>query len=321
MKAAVVQAAGQAPVYTDFDQPGATAGHRLIDVTASALSRVTRAKASGSHYTSTEIFPFVAGVDGTGRLEDGQRVYFVGPCAPFGAMAEQSLVPEAHCVALPETLDDVTAAAIAIPGMSSWAALTERARFAAGETVLINGATGTSGQLAVQIAKHLGAAKVIATGRNAVALESLKSIGADVTISLEQDPGALSRAFEAHFREGVDVVLDYLWGPSALSLLVAAAKALPEGHPLRFVQIGSVSGADIPLPGAVLRSTAITLLGSGIGSVPLPRLLLAVKGVFDAVAPAQLRIATEAVPLAELSEQWAAPERAVRTVFTPRPRP
>jgi NADPH:quinone reductase-like Zn-dependent oxidoreductase len=234
-------------------------------------------------------------------------------------MAEQSVVPEARCVPLPDSLDDITAAAIAIPGMSSWAALNERARFAAGETVLVNGATSTSGQLAVQIAKHLGATKVIATGRNAIVLESLKSAGADVTISLEQDPGALSSAFEAQFRAGVDIVLDYLWGPSALSLLIAAAKASAEGRPLRFVQIGSVSGADIPLPSAVLRSTAITLLGSGIGSVPLPRLLHAVSAVFNAVAPAQLRIATQAVPLAALDEHWAAPESSVRKVFTPRP--
>ena len=211
MKAAVVKAAGEHPVYADFDSPIPLAGHHVVDVTASALSHVTRSRASGSHYSSTGAFPFIAGLDGTGRCEDGQRVYFVWPQAPFGAMAEQCLVPEANCVALPDTIDDITAAAIAIPGMSSWAALVERAKFVAGETVLINGATGTSGRLAVQIAKHLGAGKIVATGRNAVALASLKQAGADVTISLEQDADSLSRAFESQFREGVDVVLDYVY--------------------------------------------------------------------------------------------------------------
>jgi NADPH:quinone reductase-like Zn-dependent oxidoreductase len=319
MKAAVVNAAGQPPVYADFAPPTALAGHRLIEVTASALSRVTRARAAGSHYSSTGSFPFVAGLDGTGRLEDGQRVYFLGPHAPFGAMAEQSLVPAENCVPLPDALDDVTAAAIAIPGMSSWAALVERAKFVAGETVLVNGATGASGRLAVQIAKHLGARKIIATGRNAAVLESLKSAGADVTISLSQDERSLSGAFAAQFRDGVDVVLDYLWGPSALSLLIAAAKASPDAYPVRVVQIGSIGGADIPLPGGVLRAAAITLLGSGIGSVPLPRLLNAMREVLNAALPAGLRIATEAVPLADLDKHWEQADSRVRTVFLVRP--
>jgi hypothetical protein len=118
----------------------------------------------------------------------------------------------------------------------------------------------------------------------------------------------------------MDVVLDYLWGPSARSLLIAAAKASAEAYPVRFVQIGSISGADILLPGAVLRSAAITLLGSRIGSVTFPRLLHAVKEVFDASVPAGLQIATEAVPLAELSLRWGNVDSAVRTVFTLRSR-
>ncbi|AIO69300.1 quinone oxidoreductase family protein [Burkholderia oklahomensis] len=316
MKAAVVQGAGQRPSYTEFDPPHASPGHRVIDVSASALSRLAQARASGAHYSSTGRFPFVAGVDGTGRLDDGRRVYFLGPQAPFGAMAERTLVPEANCVPLPDSLDDVTAAAIAIPGMSSWAALTERARLAAGETVLVNGATGASGRLAVRIAKHLGAAKVIATGRNADVLEALKSAGADFTISLTQDDEPVARAFETHFRAGVDVVLDYLWGASARSALIAAAKASPDGHPVRFVQIGTIGGADVLLPGAVLRATAITLMGSGIGSISLPRLLNAARAVFGAADAAGLRIDTETVPIARVHAHWDDADSRVRPVFT-----
>ena len=189
--------------------------------------------------------------------------------------------------------------------MSSWAALTERARLVAGETVLVNGATGTSGRLAVRIAKHLGAAKVVATGRNAAALQALLGAGADAVVSLQQDDAHLARALEPHFRAGVDVVLDYLWGASAQTLLVAAAKATPEGRRLRFVQIGSIGGADVLLPGAVLRATAIELMGSGLGSVSLPRLLASVRGVFDAAGPAGLAIETRAVPLADVGVHWA----------------
>ncbi|HEY1998983.1 zinc-binding alcohol dehydrogenase family protein [Paraburkholderia sp.] len=317
MKAAVVKAAGEAPVYADFDRPYPLAEHHLVDVTAAALSHVTRAKASGSHYSSTGVFPFVAGLDGTGRREDGERVYFFWPKAPFGAMAQQCLVPAANCVPLPAAIDDVTAAAIAIPGMSSWAALVERARFVAGETVLINGATGTSGRLAVQIAKHLGARKIVATGRNAAALGALKQAGADVIISLEQDADALSRVFEAQLRERVDVVLDYVWGASALSLLIAAARSLADDQPLRFVQIGAISGADLLLPAAVLRSAPISLLGSGIGSIPSARMLHAMQQVFDATASAGLQIATAAVPLEDLSTHWGNLSSQQRIVFVP----
>jgi NADPH:quinone reductase-like Zn-dependent oxidoreductase len=184
MKAAVVFGARQTPRYADFSEPMPDAGESGITVTAAAISQVVRSRASGQHYSSSGQFPFVAGVDGVGRLDDGSRVYFVMPRAPYGSMAERAMVPRAHCVALPDELDDVTAAAIANPGMSSWAALEERARLKAGETVLINGATGASGRLAVQIAKHLGARKVIATGCNIEALKSVATLGADVTIRL-----------------------------------------------------------------------------------------------------------------------------------------
>lgn len=317
MKAAVVESMGERPVYGEFDEPTVIEGHCLINVSASALSHVTRARASGAHYSSSQSYPFVAGVDGTGRLENGQRVYFFKPRAPFGAMAERSLVPQTQCIALPDSLDDVTAAALAIPGMSSWAALVERARFVTGETVLINGATGTSGRLAVQIAKHLGAAHIIVTGRNAAALESLKLAGADITISLEQSKDKLIEAFEAQFHRGVDVVLDYLWGTSAESLLFAAARAAADDYHVRFVQIGAISGPDIKLPAAILRSKAITLLGSGIGSIPLMHLFDTMKKVFDAAVPAGLQVATQTFPLAELSAHWENTDSLYRTVFIP----
>jgi NADPH2:quinone reductase len=314
MKAAVVTAVGQPPVYTDFQTPGARAEHQLIDIHASALSVVARARAAGKHYSSTGDYPFVAGIDGVGRLASGQRVYFFGPRAPFGALAECTLVPAAQCVPLPAALDDVTAAAVAIPGASSWMALTERAHFEAGQTVLVNGATGASGKLAIQIAKHMGARRVIATGRNKAALEALKRLGADTTVALLPDEANLIGAFAPIFHEGVDVVLDYLWGSSGRALLIAAAKNTAE-RPVRFVQIGSISGEEIALPGAVLRAAPITLLGSGMGSVSLARLCQAAQKVFEAAVPAKLEIATEAVPLSALSEHWANARSDVRTVF------
>ena len=169
MKAAIITGPGIAPIYADFDRPQPQGKEQRLRVSASALSHLTRGRASGRHYSADNRFPFVPGVDGVGRRDDGSRVYFAMPRAPFGAMAEETVVDATHCVPVPDDLDDVTAAALANPGMSSWAALRHRARLNPGETVLINGATGVSGKLAIGIARHLGAGRIIATGRDPVA--------------------------------------------------------------------------------------------------------------------------------------------------------
>lgn len=314
MNAALVRAAGQPPVYAACEVPSPAPGEIGLTVTASALSQLARGRASGTHYSATGHFPFVAGVDGVGRSDDGSRFYFALPPPPHGGMAERTVVPAERCIPLPDGLDDITAAAIANPGMSSWAALTERAGFKRGETVLINGATGMAGRLAVQIARHLGAGRIIVTGRNETILRDLTARGADAAIALTADAAFEARAREA-FAQGVDVVLDYLWGDSAERLLIAAAKA-SEDRPLRFVQIGSASGATIALPGAVLRAAAITLTGSGLGSVPLPRLVGVLNDLFRAAGPAGLAIPTRPVPLSALEDVWPQPDSAARIVFT-----
>jgi NADPH:quinone reductase-like Zn-dependent oxidoreductase len=315
MKAAVVRGMGQTPVYGDFDAPSPSVGESRITVTAAAISQIARSRASGTHYSASRQFPFVAGIDGTGRLDDGRRVYFALPNAPYGSMAEQTIISSANCLALPDELDDVTAAAIANPGMSSWMAYTERARLKMGETVLVNGATGAAGRLAVQIAKYLGAKKVIATGRNKEALRSVAALGADVTIPLDEDSAALEDTFKEQFATGVDVVIDYLWGSSAECLLIAGAKAGRDAVPIRFVQIGSMSGQDITLPSAVLRSSAVTLMGSGIGSVPLDRMIIAIGELLRATVPGGFQIETRSVPLSDVEKAWRDDDRNTRTVL------
>ena len=316
MKAAVVLEAGKPPVYAEFSEPEPAAGESRIAVTAAAISQVVKSRASGQHYSSAGQFPFVVGIDGVGRLDDGARVYFVLPRAPYGSMAERTVAPPARCLPLPDDLDDVTAAAIANPGMSSWAAYVDRAKLKPGETVLVNGAAGTAGRLAVQIARHLGATKVIATARNADALKSVAALGADVMIPLVDDEAALEESFRQEFAHGVDVVIDYLWGKSAERLLTAAAKAGREAVPIRFVQIGAVSGPDVTLPSAALRSSAIVLMGSGIGSIPLDRFVDAIDGVLRAAAPAGFKIATTPVPLSDVEQAWPRDDSVRRTVFT-----
>jgi NADPH:quinone reductase-like Zn-dependent oxidoreductase len=323
MKAAVVTAAGKTPIYGDFETPTAQAGEELISVRASALSNLSRSRASGTHYTSAGSFPLVAGSDGVGRTQDGRRVYFAMPEAPFGALAEFCPVSARRCVELPNSLDDITAAAIANPGMSAWAALVERAHLVAGETVLVNGATGTAGRLAVRLAKHLGAGKVIATGRNAEELEEVKQLGADVvipfTLGMLHPSGAkdYENALQQVFASGIHVVVDYLWGESAKTVIVAIAKAVDDGTPVRFVHVGGASGEqNIELPGAALRSSAIMLMGSGAKSVPLPVLLQSIRSIFEVVQTAGLKIATNVVPLSEIESVWDKAPGKPRLVFS-----
>jgi NADPH2:quinone reductase len=226
-------------------------------------------------------------------------------------MAERAVVRRAQCIAVPDDLDNVTAAAAGNPGMSSWAAMTRRARFVAGESVLINGATGVSGRLAVQVAKYLGARKVIATGRNAASVAGLAALGADATIALDQTPEDLSKAFAWALREGVDVVLDYLWGPSAESLI----GAMKGDARVRFVQIGSLAGNAIALPASTLRGSALELMGSGLGSVSTVELLASIGDFLKAVRAGGFAIAGDAVPLAEVEAAWKDSSSAKRTVF------
>lgn len=322
MKAAIVTAAGRTPIYGDFDRPVAQDGEQIISVRAAALSNLTKSRASGAHYSSAGIYPAIAGTDGVGRTQDGRRVYFAMPEPPNGSLAEFCPINARRCVDIPDSLDDITAAAIANPGMSAWAGLVERGNLVAGETVLVNGATGTAGRVAVQLARHLGAARVIATGRNATELEEVKQLGADAVIPFALGPENASgakdyeEALKETFAHGIDVVIDYLWGESAKTAIVALAKTV-EDRPVRFVHVGSASGEmNIELPGAALRSAAITLMGSGVGSVSRKGLVQSIRSVFEAVGPAGLKIATRVVPLSDVESEWTNATGKPRVVFT-----
>ncbi|EPK0738026.1 zinc-binding alcohol dehydrogenase family protein [Klebsiella aerogenes] len=313
MKAAVVFDLNEGPIWADFTEPQPAAGYTLIDVRAAAISHVVKGRASGRHYSFDGTLPFVVGIDGVGMTSDGQRVYFAFPSAPFGSMAQRAPVALQNCLPLPDALDDISAAAMANPGMSAWAALVKRAQFQAGETVLINGATGSAGQLAVQIARYLGAKKIIATGRNTQALAALAT---DECIDLTADEQTLNAQFAAASAGQIDVVVDYLWGRSAELLLPMLAKYTPGDKPVRYVQVGSLAGADIALNGAVLRAAPLQLMGSGIGSLTMPQLLAATGEMLQAAVPGHFTIATTPLPLRDVAAAWPRDNSQKRTVFT-----
>lgn len=315
MKAAIVNRFDQPPVYGDIAPPQAGPDEHLINTRAAALSQLVRLRASGKHYSSVATFPQVPGVDGVGVV-DGQRVFFAFPRGLYGAMAEQVAVDKTLCVPVSDAVDDVTAAAIGNPGMSSVAALEYRAHFQPGEVVLVNGAAGASGRLAIQIARHMGASRIIATARRPEVAAELKALGADEFICLQQPEADLTAAFGDALRAfGVDIVLDYLWGPPALCLMNAASHHGVLSRPLRFVNIGSLAGATVPLNPGVLRGGDLVLTGSGLGSVSNRDLIQSIGKVLQWVEPAGLKIATRAMPLSQVSEAWQqdGPERIVLT--------
>lgn len=320
MNAAVVEAFGRPPRYSNFTDPAPSENQLLVSVTAAALHPIVRALANGTHYGSTGKLPFVPGVDGVGRLPDGRRVYFGRISDLYGTFAERSVTESWLTLPLPDSVDDVSIAAMMNPGMSSWAALTARAKFVAGESVLILGATGVAGHLAVQVARRLGASRVIAAGRNPKALAQAATLGADATIPLEQDPDALIADFRRHIYESkIDVVLDYLWGPPAEAVLAAISqKGLAhESHRIRYIQIGNSAGPTISLAGATLRSSGLELLGSGFGSASLQEIMKAVVEFLAAAAESNFQVPTKTVPLRDIESTWTAPDKGSRLVFQP----
>jgi NADPH2:quinone reductase len=320
MNAAVVRAFDAPPSYSTFADPVASDGDVLVTVTAAGLHPIVKSLANGTHYGSTGELPFIPGVDGVGRLEDGTRVFFGGVRDPYGTFAERALAAKQMCIPLPAGIDDATAAGIANPAMSSWVALTARAKFVAGESVLILGATGVAGQLAVQIAKRLGARRVIAVGRNPQALEKLSALGADRAISLDQEHDSLVAAFRSEFAEaGVDVVLDYLWGQPAEAVIEAISqKGLSKtGARVRFAEIGQSAGAAISLKAEALRSSGLELLGSGFGSASLSQIKTAVEEFFKSAAAEPFESGVKTAPLSEVEALWNSREQATRLVFQP----
>ena len=320
MNAAVVTSFSAPPSYSTFADPQPAEGKLIVNVTAAGLHPIVRALANGTHYGSTGELPFIPGVDATGRLEDGTRIYFGTARPPYGTFAEKALATKGMYITLPDGLDETTAAGIANPGMSSWAALKARAKFAAGESILILGATGIAGKLSVQIAKRLGARRVIAAGRNPKALEELKALGADAVISLTQEHDALVSAFRNEIAEnGVDVVLDYLWGAPAEAVLAAIAqKGLKHlSARIRFIQVGNSAAPTITLNAATLRSSGLEILGSGFGSASMDEIFQAVREFFEVATKSPFQASLKTVPLRDIEKVWNTPERDARIVFQP----
>jgi NADPH:quinone reductase-like Zn-dependent oxidoreductase len=320
MNAAIVNDFKSPPRYGTFAEPVPQEGEVLVTVRAAGLHQIVRALASGTHYGSTGALPLIPGVDGVGRLEDGTRVFFGASRSPFGSMAERCVTARQFCVPLPEGLDDTTVAAMMNPALSSWGALRERAQLVPGENILILGATGVAGKLAAQIAQRLGAARVVAAGRNPAALEELLQLGAHAVIPLTDNHEALVTSLRQEWSKfPVNVVLDYLWGRPAETVLAAMAqKGLQHAAArIRYVEVGSMAGQTISLGAATLRSSGLELIGSGFGSISMEKILQSLGEFLQEAAKQPFKIKVETAPLREVEARWNSADKGARLVFLP----
>ena len=319
MHAAVVRSFDAPPRYETFQTPEPSGKHEIaVDVLAAGLHPRVRSGAAGRHYTSTEALPLIPGIDGVGRSADGQLLYFVAFDSGFGTMAEQAVVDRRRAAVLPDDADVSAVAAGMNPGMSSWLALRRRIAFRAGQRVLVLGATGNAGQMAVQIAKHLGASYVAAAGRDPARLAELTNLGADETISLTDEPDEVGRALGAAGAD-VDVVIDYLWGSVTEQAIPALVRARSDrSKPLWWIEIGSMAGTEITLPSAVLRAANLQLLGSGQGSVTTAGIAAELPELAEQISAGAFVVDPVPTPLSEVESAWNAPTApGQRVVFMP----
>lgn len=318
MRAAVVTSFGTPPTCQDFLTPTPqTADEVLVDVIAAGLHPRVRSQADGSHYTSSGELPLVPGIDGVGRAPDGTLRYFVLPDTTMGAMAEQTVVDLRRSVVLPHDSAPVLIAAVMNPALSSWVALRRRISFQPGQSVLVLGATGNAGQMAVQIARHLGASHVIGAGRHPERLATLTDLGADATVSLSGDPADVAHRLGQAACD-VDVVIDYLWGqPTADAMRAIVMNRTDPGLPLTWIEVGSVAGPTAAIPSAALRAARLQIAGSGQGSVPTRDILAELPDLATGITNGTFRVDARAVPLTDIDTAWKDTDSHQRLVITP----
>lgn len=322
MKAAVLRSADGVPEYAEFAEPEPTPGRETVELVAAGIHQVVRSIAHNRHYGSTGAYPLVPGVDAVARTADGRLVYTGYVEAPWGTMAERMTVAPKFRFELPAGLEDRAerVAGGVNPGLSSWLPLQTRIAEAGGlGTVVVVGATGASGLIAVQNARRLGAERVLALGRNETGLARAAGHGA-VPVRLGADRGATAAALvEALDGHQPGLVLDYLWGAPAEAVFAALGRRglTEDTADISYVQIGALAGAEAALPSALLRSRRIRVSGSGAGSAGFEFIKAQLPGFLELLVSGAIETRFEAYPLSEVTRAWAAtPEPGTRVVLT-----
>jgi NADPH:quinone reductase-like Zn-dependent oxidoreductase len=319
MKAAVLHEIGGIPRYEDFPDPVPGEDEVVIGVKAVAVENVDKAVAAGTHYASQKYIaqlPAIPAFDGIGALPDGTVVGFGNPRPPYGALAEKTVVPKGAYVPIAEGIDPAIATVLgtAITGMS----IKTAASFAPGETVLVHGATGVAGRLAVKVARLLGAGRIVATGRDDDQLREVRALGADTVINTAVSDEALAQAYLDAKGDGYDVVVDYLWGrPTEILLRSLVPESFAFAKPTRLIQVGESAGGALVLAAESLRTSGVEIYGAakGLG----PETMHEVYGQIVTWAQSgELTFDVVKVPLSDIETAWQRTDlRGSRLVVMP----
>ena len=297
MRAAVLRQVGRPPEAAAFEEPQAGPGQAVVEVLAAGVNPVDISKALGTFYAGPPPVPCVVGGEGVGRLPDGRAAYFDSPEAPFGSIAERSLIAEERAIPLPDGLDPALAVCFGVAGLAAWLALEWRAQLQPGETVLVLGASGVVGQLAVQGAKLMGAARVVAAGRSSEGLEAALERGAGAAVVIG-DADDLEQAFREAAGGDIHVVVDPVWGKPA----AAAVEAAAEGA--RLVQLGQSAGLTSELSSAAIRGKLLSILGHSNFKAPTEVKRAAYARMAKHGAAGELSVEVEQLPLDRVQEAW-----------------
>jgi len=298
VRAAILHEYGVPPEPGEFRDPEPGDGQEVVEVLAAGLNPVDVSIASGTFYGGRPPLPCVVGREGVGRRIGGERVYFDGSAPPFGSFAQRAPIDPQDAIPLPEGLDEALAVCFGIAGLAAWLGLEWRGGLRQGETVLVLGASGVVGRVAVQAARLLGATRVVAAARSREGLEQAVELGADATVQIgavDDLAGALAEAAGG----GVDVILDPVWGEPAAAALQAANRGG------RLVQIGQSAGPEALISSAAVRGRVLEILGHTNFAAPREIKRAAYERMAAHAAAGELRLDVERVPLEDVADAWA----------------
>lgn len=308
MRAVLVEEIGRPPSVHEAPEPERAEGQALVEVGAAPINPIDLSIASGRFYRPPSELPYVPGKEGVGRvlegtsLAPGTRVYFPMPggLGGPGSLAERAAVNESAAIEVTGALDDATAACLGVAGLAAWLPLEWRARLEEGETVLVLGASGPVGQIAIQAARLMGAGRVVAAARSAAGLARARELGADATVELgeSEGPEELGEAFREAAGGPIDVTVDPLWGEPA----VAAAHAAAERG--RIVQVGQSASPQATIPSAAIRGKLLEILGHTNLAAPGEVVAGAYRRMAEHAAAGRLQIEHETLPLDDVAEAW-----------------